>query len=662
MHVFASGRTWRVALFTLLGLTVLLVGCKLPNIAPIANAGHNISAPIGEVVSLDGTESFDFNDDPLNYTWTLVTRPTFSRAELAFTETQGRMDLLPDRVGVYTAELVVSDGVYQSTPDRVVITITDSASDGIVPVPLPPYPGLPIDHANFTSSCAGCHGKTAGGKSVKHVRSSDKCEICHIPTTWFALRDSRPLQTSDRVLVDRPMDSSMSWLKTGADVAQSGQQLLGLTLARNTSGRVVSQIPVESFQLKPGGATAWQTFARSAEQTASDRTSEIVQTESGEVFAVWSTAGSVYIQQYVAGKGWAKATPLATNTLGPIVDVSLRRDNLGTLIVTWVRDLRRMRQLGVATLDTNGVWQSLPALNLAVQTDITSLAITSLVDGSVAAVWNQWNRRVTGDLSADGLWGSVYVANSGWAMPAKREGAHKGSVPIVKQAYMFATEMGAKVIFVSMPEVSVASWPQYWQVQELNLFGTHWQKPTDIATRFGAALTIGDVRASANAKGQLALSWPSYDAKTSEYVVSVAAELGTGGWQSADPISFDIGQSDGLPHLDVNVGATGDVLAVWSQISPLPTWVADPFTYQAKVYSRRYFAAIGAWGAAIPVFVGDSVLPKSVMIVDVKAELDAKNQSYVYWTALTGAAFQSSERVVVMAQAPDIGAVKLVLQ
>ena len=52
------------------------------NIAPVADAGDDLAAEVGELVRLDGGDSYDPEEDTLTYAWTLMSSPSGSGAKL----------------------------------------------------------------------------------------------------------------------------------------------------------------------------------------------------------------------------------------------------------------------------------------------------------------------------------------------------------------------------------------------------------------------------------------------------------------------------------------------------------------------------------------------------------------------------------------------------
>jgi K319L-like, PKD domain len=96
------------------------------NPPPSANAGPDQLVIVNNVVSLAGV-GVDPNGDSLTYAWALTGTPTDSVASLA---SAGLADttFVPDRPGVYVAQLTVSDVVGPGAPDSVRITAITAAT------------------------------------------------------------------------------------------------------------------------------------------------------------------------------------------------------------------------------------------------------------------------------------------------------------------------------------------------------------------------------------------------------------------------------------------------------------------------------------------------------------------------------------------------------
>ncbi len=111
-------------------------GCS---ITPVANAGPDQSLIFGNTVTLDGSGSTDVDGDLLSYAWTLLSVPAGSTAVLN-DPTAVMPQFFADVPGEYVAQLIVSDGNFDSAPDTVVVStantppVADAGLDQTVPV------------------------------------------------------------------------------------------------------------------------------------------------------------------------------------------------------------------------------------------------------------------------------------------------------------------------------------------------------------------------------------------------------------------------------------------------------------------------------------------------------------------------------------------------
>ncbi len=102
-----------------------------PNQAPVAQVVSAERLFLGTDVQLDGSASNDPEGRPLQYLWTLTSRPAGSSALLADAGT-ARPRLVPDAAGSYTATLVVSDGQRASPPAAVTVIVVPVPASGLL--------------------------------------------------------------------------------------------------------------------------------------------------------------------------------------------------------------------------------------------------------------------------------------------------------------------------------------------------------------------------------------------------------------------------------------------------------------------------------------------------------------------------------------------------
>ena len=96
------------------------------NVAPIADAGEDQEVDQNAAVTLDGSDSYDPDEDPITYAWVQTDGPTI--------ELTGADEVMPTFIatetGDLTFQLTVDDGEEQGTDD-VLITVTAVADDDV---------------------------------------------------------------------------------------------------------------------------------------------------------------------------------------------------------------------------------------------------------------------------------------------------------------------------------------------------------------------------------------------------------------------------------------------------------------------------------------------------------------------------------------------------
>ncbi len=100
---------------------ISIVVLPRPNIPPVADAGADIDAQLGQLVDLIGSGT-DADNDPLTYTWSLESAP----AESSIGDPPSNLQsfaLSPDVAGTYVFSLTVNDGQVSSAADNVVVNV-----------------------------------------------------------------------------------------------------------------------------------------------------------------------------------------------------------------------------------------------------------------------------------------------------------------------------------------------------------------------------------------------------------------------------------------------------------------------------------------------------------------------------------------------------------
>ena len=95
------------------------------NSSPVANAGPDQTARVGDTVTLDGSGSNDVDGDPLSFNWSFTSKPATSQATLSDpAAVMPTFDV--DERDDYTLQLIVNDGQEDSAADTVTIHTENS--------------------------------------------------------------------------------------------------------------------------------------------------------------------------------------------------------------------------------------------------------------------------------------------------------------------------------------------------------------------------------------------------------------------------------------------------------------------------------------------------------------------------------------------------------
>jgi len=106
--------------------TVTIQG-EAANSGPVANAGPDQTVDVGDTVQLNGSSSYDPQNDPITYNWQFTARPAGSAATLTV-PTSPLPQFVADVAGVYVVTVAVSDGGPPSPEDSVTITAREPPS------------------------------------------------------------------------------------------------------------------------------------------------------------------------------------------------------------------------------------------------------------------------------------------------------------------------------------------------------------------------------------------------------------------------------------------------------------------------------------------------------------------------------------------------------
>ncbi len=99
------------------------------NRPPVANAGPDQTVVKGPAVRFDGRASFDPDNSPLTYFWSLVRQPAGVVAELLNNRTATPTLIDVTAVGTYAVSLVVNDGSSSSPADEVLIKVASTLDE-----------------------------------------------------------------------------------------------------------------------------------------------------------------------------------------------------------------------------------------------------------------------------------------------------------------------------------------------------------------------------------------------------------------------------------------------------------------------------------------------------------------------------------------------------
>lgn len=144
-----------------------------------ADTGDIIGIRVGEIANLDGSASINSTSYPLHYSWSFTHKPQASKTVVLLNANTARPSFIPDAVGSYMIQLVVSAGGISSK--RAIALVEASISGNLT--------GDVRVHTSFSSQCSNCHdGRYLDAnvnpgivppKSGSHVGTTNMCQACH---------------------------------------------------------------------------------------------------------------------------------------------------------------------------------------------------------------------------------------------------------------------------------------------------------------------------------------------------------------------------------------------------------------------------------------------------------------------------------------------------
>ena len=223
------------------------------NQPPVVNAGLDQVANEGSLVQLDGSGSFDRNNDPLTYQWRQVAGPTVALSSLAAAQPTFTA---PSGLGgnqTLAFELVVSDGTLTTLPDQVSVIVQSPQE--------PTYVSNVAPLATVTAS-----SEVAGSPAIRAVdgivdgfpgdSTKEWATNGQGAGAWIQLNWSSPVTVGRVILYDRPNGSD--WVlhgvltfSDGSSVQVSPLDNWGKDAAFTFSPRTITSLRFDIDQVGP---------------------------------------------------------------------------------------------------------------------------------------------------------------------------------------------------------------------------------------------------------------------------------------------------------------------------------------------------------------------------------------------------------------------------
>jgi len=99
------------------------VDISTSNSAPVANAGADQTMVANDMITLDGSGSFDVDGDTLIFSWAVISRPPGRFNKFLSSATVENPMFTAIVPGFYVLQLIVNDSVLDSVPDTMTIIV-----------------------------------------------------------------------------------------------------------------------------------------------------------------------------------------------------------------------------------------------------------------------------------------------------------------------------------------------------------------------------------------------------------------------------------------------------------------------------------------------------------------------------------------------------------
>jgi len=113
---------------------------------PVADAGPELAGAVGDLMTVDGTRSYDPYGRELTFQWSFASTPSTTTITALDDPTAAVSTFTPDVGGVFVTALVVNNGVSTSSPDTAIVRVTSD-----VPTAPTAVVGDPIDAEDCTA-------------------------------------------------------------------------------------------------------------------------------------------------------------------------------------------------------------------------------------------------------------------------------------------------------------------------------------------------------------------------------------------------------------------------------------------------------------------------------------------------------------------------------